>query len=143
MLDLVLAWASLDGALGMLYSQVADIPMHEGADLIAREKNTAVMARILRETKGTSKFESMKKLIRPNKRKYEKFSTSRNLIAHAKCVGFSKHDNDFVVFATFEKVGNDQLAVDAIPVQEMRRATEWAELFQKELMEIVDSNECQ
>ena len=41
MLDLVLAWGSLDGALGMLLSRVLGVPLDQGAKLIGKLPNSA------------------------------------------------------------------------------------------------------
>jgi len=38
-------------------------------------------------------------------------------------------DDNYVVFAIFERTGQEGLAVDAIPVEEMERATKWGEAF--------------
>ena len=34
-------------------------------------------------------------------------------------------DRDFIVFAVFEKVSDNELAVELIPIQEMQRAARW------------------
>ena len=48
-------------------------------------------------------------------------------------------DRDFIVFAAFEKVEDDALAVYAIPIQEMQRATKWGRAMKDLALKIVDA----
>jgi hypothetical protein len=56
---------------------------------------------------------------------YENHSFARNRIAHSNCKGVKRSDPDYVLFWTYKKVGENQLAVDAVSIQEMERATNW------------------
>ena len=99
MLDLVLAWGSLDGAFGMLLSCVRELPLDQGAELIGRLPNSA----------------------------------------HSRCVGIWKQDRNFIVFATFDKVADGELAVDLIPIQEMRCAARWGRAMTDMALKLVDA----
>jgi len=141
MLDLVLAWGSLDGALGMLLSRFLGVPMHLGAEEFGKRPGSAKFAemiKLLRETEGAEK---LVKLLRKSKKEYEKFSTPRDRIAHSHCAGIWTKDDDYVVFATFDRFGEEGLAIDAVPIDEMRRATIWAQEFRKFALRIVDKTE--
>lgn len=64
-------------------------------------------------------------MLKKHKKSYERFSKARNLIAHSHCAGIWMRDREYVVFATYEKVGADSLATDALPLEEMHRAAVW------------------
>lgn len=51
------------------------------------------------------------------------------MIAHGHCAGYLTADETFVVFAIFERVGEENLAVEAVPIEEMERAVKWCETF--------------
>lgn len=139
MLDLVLAWASLDVALGMMLCRLLNVPMPQGAELV-------------KDVPSHARFEHMRKLLLTNptgaeaagklrkyKRSYEKHSKVRNLLAHSRCAGVWRRDPQYVVFATFAKVDADSLAVDAVPLEEMKHAITWGQAMTKLALDIVDS----
>lgn len=125
MLDLILAWGSLDGALGMLVARVLNVPLDEGAEIIGKTSGSArldTVRRVLREAPGGI---DAARMMKRHKKNYERHSFIRNRIAHAHCAGVWRRDRNFVLFAAFEKVGDGALAFDAIPIDEMQRATRW------------------
>jgi hypothetical protein len=65
------------------------------------------------------------RMIKKHKKNYEHHSRPRNRIAHSHCAGVWTRDREFIVFQTFEKVGENELALDAIPLEVMQSATEW------------------
>jgi hypothetical protein len=122
MLDLVLAWGSLDGALGMLLSRLLEKPFDQGAELIGRASSSLRLAAariILRNAPEAAR------IIKRHKNNYERHSRPRNRIAHSHCAGVWTRDREFIVFQVFEKVGENELALDVIPIEVMQRATEW------------------
>ena len=125
MLDLVLTWGTLDGALGMLLSRVLGVPFVEGAELIGTSSNAAKLTKarkILRNAPGGA---DAARIMKKHEKTYERYSFPRNRIAHSRCAGVWMQDRHFIVFQNFEKVGDDELAVYAIPIEEMQRATRW------------------
>lgn len=127
MLDLILAWGTLDGALGILLSTAGGLALDRGAEKFGRSGNPAKLKKLcgwLRELPGganaASKLEKHVSL-------YEKYAEARNAVAHAKCLGVAKDDSEYVVFLKFEKHVDGELLCLKIPLREMREATRWAE----------------
>jgi len=77
--------------------------------------------------------------IKKQKKKFEKFSFARNRTAHSRCAGIWTKDRNFIVFAAFEKVSGNMLAVDAISIRQMHRATKWGEAMTALVIKIVDA----
>ena len=87
MLDLVLAWGSLDGALGILLSCVQGLPLDQGAELVGRRPNPRKLeevCKILRDAPGGAEAAST---IEKHKKCYELYARPRNRIAHSRCKG--------------------------------------------------------
>ena len=125
MLDLVLAWGSLDGALGMLLSRVLGVPFDQGAELIGRLPSSARLTKVRKILRDAPAGAIAARIMKKHKRSYAQHSFARNRIAHSHCVGIWTRNRDFIVFAAFEKVEDNALALDAIPIQQMQRATRW------------------
>ena len=77
--------------------------------------------------------------VKKHKKDYELHSFPRNRIAHSHCVGVWTQDRNFIVFAAFEKVGDNALALDAIPIQVMQRATKWGRAMTSLALKIADA----
>ena len=140
MLDLVLAWGSLDGALGMLLSRVGGVPFDRGAELIGKRANSAKLedvCKILRNVPGGA---DAARIMKKHKKNYELHSRPRNHIAHSHCAGVWTQDRDYIVFAVFEKVADNKLAVDTIPIQELQRATRWGRAMTAMALKLVDAS---
>ena len=140
MLDLVLAWGSLDGALGMLLSRVRGLPMDQGAELIGRRPNSAKLAEVCRVLRNSPGGADAARIMKKHTKNYELHSRPRNHIAHSHCAGVWTQDRDYIVFAVFEKVADNKLAVDAIPIQEMQRATRWGRAMTAMALKLVDAS---
>ncbi len=136
MLDLVLTWASLDSALGMLLTKVLGRPMYEGPDIVSGMSTSKRFAEICRKLAATTSGETAAKLMRRRKKKYERYSQVRNRIAHSRCVG--TWNSDYVVFAIFEREGASDLVIECIPLQEMRRAEKWGREMLRLALQVVD-----
>lgn len=141
MLDLVLAWGSLDGALGMLLSRVMGVSMYEGAQRIGKLKGSKKFHEMIKIVRQVDGAEAAFKLLKKHKKNYEKYTKPRDRIAHSHCAGYWSKDEDYVVFATFDRAGQERLAIDLVPIDEMQRATDWAKSFVKFALGIVDSTE--
>ena len=71
MLDLVLAWGSLDGAFGMLLSCVRELPLDHGAELIGRLPNSAKLAKICNVLRDVPGGANAARTMRKHKKSYE------------------------------------------------------------------------
>lgn len=138
MLDLVLAWGSLDGALGMMLARTLGIPMVEGAEIIGKMPASARFAEMRRLMLKAPEGAEVAHILKKHKKSYERYSRTRNFIAHSHCAGIWKKDRDYIVFATYEKVGPDGLAIDAVPLDEMKRAMIWGRAMGKVALAVAD-----
>ncbi len=139
MLDLILAWGELDGALGMFLSRVLGVSFVQGAELIGRVSGSAKLAEVVKIIRDVPNGADAARNLRKHKKNYERYSIPRNRIAHSKCVGIWTRNKDFIVFAVFEKVDDNLLALDAIPIQEMQRATRWGKAMTALALKIADA----
>ncbi len=139
MLDLVLAWGSLDGALGMLLSCVRGLPLDQGAELIGRRPSSAKLAEVCKVLRNAPGGADAARIMKKHKKNYELHSRPRNRIAHSRCVGVWTQDRNFIVFATFAKVTDNELAVDLVPIQEMQRATRWGRAMKDLALKLADA----
>jgi len=138
MLDLILAWGSLDGGLGMMLARVLGIPMVDGAEFIAKMPASARFAEMRRLMLKAPDGGEAARMLKKHKKSYERYSQFRNFIAHSHCAGIWTKDRDYVVFATYERVNADGLAIDAVPLDEMRRATVWGRAMCRVALAIAD-----
>lgn len=127
MLDLVLAWGSLDGALTMLVSAFTGEDLHTAAGRLFKLKGTAKILEIARILEEQDEFTEIATRFRRLKKRYEKHSRPRNRIAHSHCAGYLLSDEQYLVFAVAEPEGVDRMVVEAIPVEEIAAATEFGQ----------------
>lgn len=137
MLDLILVWGALDTALGMLVSGVLGLPLAMGAEKVGKFPASAKFREIYKVLRDAPAGSDAARVVKKHKKDYEKYSQIRKPIAHSKCIGVQKSDADFILFAVFEKVGENELALDAIPIQEMHKAAHWGREMTKVAMRIV------
>ena len=138
MLDLVLAWGSLDGALGVLLSCVQGLPLDQGAELIGKLPSLAKLAKVCKVLRKAPGGADAARILKKHNKNYELHSRPRNRIAHSHCVGVWTRDRDFIVFAAFEKVADNELALYAIPIEEMQRATRWGRTMRHMALKLAD-----
>ncbi len=139
MLDLVLAWGSLDGVIGMLLSAISGKPMADGAQEFGKVASTTKLHFVIKELEKKGASPEVIKTVKKIKKTYERHAAPRNTIAHAHCACISTDDSEYVIFAKYEKVELERLAVDAVPLEQMERATKWARSFQETCLQLVDS----
>ena len=139
MLDLVLAWGSLDGALGMLLSRVLGVPFDQGAELIGKLPSSARLTEVRNILRNAPGGADAARTMKKHKKDYKRHSLARNRIAHSHCVGVWTRNRDFIVFAAFEKVQDNALALYAIPIQEMQRATRWGRAMTAFALKLADA----
>ncbi len=139
LLDLVLAWGSLDGALGILLSCVRGLPLDQGAELIGRRPSSAKLAEVCKVLRNAPGGADAARIMKKHKKNYELHSRPRNRIAHSRCLGVWTQDRNCIVFAIFEKVANNVLALEAIPIHEMQRATRWGRAMRDLALKLADA----
>jgi hypothetical protein len=134
MLDVVLAWATVDGALGMLLSGVRGLSLYEGAAAVGAMPASAILAEVHRairtaqthaDASDQAGFDRVASTLKRYKKKYEEFSVVRNRIAHSYCKGIWTVDRNFVVFMIFKQHGSSDLAAECISIENMELATKF------------------
>lgn len=138
MLDLILVWGELDSTLGMLVSCTLGLSRTDGAEKVGKYPASAKFREIFKVLRDVPDGKEAAQAVNMHKCNYEKHSLVRKPIAHSKCVGVKSSDEDFIVFMVFEKHGENELAMDAIPIQQFEVATKWGREMIKVAMEIVD-----
>ncbi|WP_223476702.1 hypothetical protein [Oricola indica] len=138
MLDLILAWGELDSALGMLVSCALGLSMADGAEKVGSYPASAKFRELYKVLRDAPNGAEAARAVKRHKKNYELYSKVRKPIAHSKCVGVKSTDRDYVLFAVFEKTGENELAVDAVPIQQLELATQWGREMAEVAMRIVD-----
>ena len=87
MLDLILAWGVLDGALGMLLSAAQGLSLDQGAEKFGRSTNPDKLRKLCRWLRELPSGGDTANKLETHRTLYERYSEPRNCIAHAKCVG--------------------------------------------------------
>ncbi len=125
MLELILAWGTLDGALTILVAAFMGEELHIAAKRLSKVKGTAKLLEIARILETNEQGVEFANKFKKQKKHYEKFSKPRNRIAHAHCVGYLLSDDKYLVFAVAEPEGIDQMAIEAISVESITAAAEY------------------
>lgn len=126
MLDLILAWGSLDNAFGMLLSAALGKPLDDGAEEFSRLPSSDKLQRVCKILKQAPNGDCAARKLKKLKRQLEKYSKIRNRIAHSHCLGTSSSNTDYIVFLPFEKFSDGQLLCEQIPIEAIIMATQWA-----------------
>lgn len=137
MLDLILAWGTLDGALSQLVAAFSAEPLCVTVERIGKSNGSAKIREIVDLLKSDERTKEKSKTFKRIKRKYEKYSVARNRIAHGHCAGYLSCDEQYLVFAVAEREGEDELAVEAIPLAQMIAATNFGNELAAISIEIV------
>jgi len=95
MLNLVLSWAELDGAISMMTAAYFGLDTTRATILLGKMSSPMKLLKLrrLQLAFGHTQIASKLKSIRAN---YEKGADLRNKIAHSKCIGSSRSDPDRV-----------------------------------------------
>jgi len=125
MLDLILRWASLDGAVSQLYAAVFNLDDEERADEISSEKMSVKLRKV--ELTLRPALPAIATAIGKLKKQADKFGKVRDTIAHFHCSGMLRSKPDYLVFLRYRKHAGGGLIVDAVPVEQITDATRFAE----------------
>ncbi len=136
MLEHILAWAYLDGALALWVGAKFDIPADKCAILLGRTDGKGKLRKLqkLYELQG---HKDVAAEFRKSGKIYESQVASRNTLAHAGCWGSLRSNPDRIVFAAYEVHALGQLAVEVIPLSIMRESAEWARLYAAQVEKIL------
>ncbi len=125
MLDLVLRWASLDGAVSQLYASLLDRDDETHADEISDMKMSVKLRTIeLTLRKGAP---ALSRTIAKLKKQAERYGKLRDTIAHCHCAGMRKSAPGIIVFLRYRRHASGGLIVDAIPIEHIDEAKRFAE----------------
>ncbi len=137
MLDLVLTWATIDGCLSMLLANVRDIPWYDAADEIRKMRGSQKLFEVIKALQSLPDGKNAANKLKKIKKKYETHSKLRDHVAHSRCIGLDSDQLDVIVFLTFERVAEDQLAQYKIPLEDFLRANDWGKAFVNLLFKLI------
>jgi hypothetical protein len=135
MLDLILAWAKIDGSLGWFLSMLHGFDPAEGAILIEDMKPGQIFADARKAIRQMAGGDQAAQKIKKMKLAYENYAPIRNRIAHSFCAGISTENADLIVFLVYSKEG-DGLAVEVDHIDTIKRATTYAKALDGYLWEV-------
>lgn len=140
MLDLILAWAHVDGALSLWVGFKFGVRADKAAILLGRSDAQSKLLKLQRlyALEGADQVVAQ---IRAIRKSYEKQVAPRNIVAHASCRGCLRSEPDRIVFAAYEAVKLGELAIDAVPIEVMERSTRWAHLLAQRVEQITNELE--
>jgi len=124
MLDLILAWGTLDGALGMMMATILQLPYDECAARFGDMPGSAKLREMEKLLRAHGNAEAAA-ILKKHKKSYERHSVPRNSIAHSHCGGVMRTNREYLVFAPFRRESAHNMLVEAIPLEQMQRATRW------------------
>lgn len=140
MLDLVLAFADLDGATAFLAASLSGLGIDEGADRFGRkivaEKLKAASKALLRGGR-----EQEASFIDEISAEYVGRALIRKRIAHSRCVGVRKSDPSRVIFLPYEREGPvGHFAIEVHGIESIQSDTKWARHVGDTIMAYVDAS---
>ena len=139
MLDLVLAWVELDGAISMMASAIFGLNPTTGSILVGKMRVSEKLERVVRLHKAYGVSDSAK-TVKRIKADYERLARARNLVARSKCAGVLRSDPNSVMFVTFEAPKHGELALDRLTHDDMRTGITWAKRLTARCLQIVDKS---
>ncbi|RLP21992.1 hypothetical protein [Mesorhizobium sp. YM1C-6-2] len=124
MLDVILVWGKLDGAMGMMVAKALGKHPVEGADFVKDMSTSSRFLEIYKQLKDHPGGQAAARTMKKHKKKYELWSKVRNRIAHSNCVGHLRGRPDWIVFQLYQREG-EGLAIEATSIEEMKNAIRW------------------
>ncbi|MER8393475.1 hypothetical protein NKH10_16390 [Mesorhizobium sp. M1340] len=124
MLDVILVWAKLDGAMGLMVAKILNMHPVDGADFVQQLSTPKRFNEIYRKLRSQPGGEAAARSMKKHKRQYELRSKVRNRIAHSNCAGHLNSRPNWIVFLRYEREG-DGLAVEVTSIEEMQDAIRW------------------
>jgi hypothetical protein len=140
MLELILAWAYLEGSLGLWIGTKFDIPADKAAILLGRTDAKGKLHK-LQKLYSIEGHDKIAKAIRKNADSLEKQARARNTLAHAGCLGSLHSNPDRIVFAAYEAHGLGQLSIEVVPLSAMKASAQWARRYSETVHGIIQAIE--
>lgn len=126
MLDLILVWGRLDGAVSAWAGAVFGINPDRATVLFAYSAVPQKLQKMQGYAKLMGRIEEVA-TIKKFRSDYEKNAKPRNLIAHAYCRGMDPRNAGRLIFMPYEAVEAGGLAVDSIHLDSLRQSIEWGQ----------------
>lgn len=133
-IDVIMRWASVDGAVSRLFASFHGLDDITHADDISSYPTTAKLLAIKRQAARSNK--PLAAGISKLKKKYERFAPVRNQIAHSHCAGVLRSDPNRAVFLQYASQGSGGLLVNAIHVDEFRETIRFGQHLRDEVERI-------
>lgn len=124
-LDVVMRWASVDGAVSQLFASIHGLEDIPSADAIGGRPTDWKLRQIQITTRPHAP--DLAKVIGKLKKQFERYSDVRNTIAHCHCAGRLKSDPERAVFLRYASAGTGGLIVDAIHIEQFQEAIRFGE----------------
>ncbi|MEX0364573.1 MAG: hypothetical protein AB3N22_00795 [Ruegeria sp.] len=101
------------------------------------EEKFRFVLELFKEAPASAAKTNVLRTFKQQKKKYQKFSKLRNTVAHSKLVGLDDERPGYLKFISFERVRVDELAMDSVPIEEVRRRTAWGQSFDEYLAKCI------
>lgn len=138
LLDVILAWASLDMATAFFVASVCELTPDEGADKFGRKEIADKLKRASKALQTRGK-EDLASKVREVAHIYPDKALLRRRIAHSRCAGVRKSLPNRIIFLPFEREGpRGNLAVEIIDISKFADAAKWAIEVHDYFMQHVD-----
>lgn len=135
-IDVIMRWASVDGAVSRLFASFHGLDDVAHADDIGAHPTSAKLLQIKR-TAARSNAQLAADIGRL-KKLYERYASVRNQIAHCHCAGVMRSDPARAVFLQYASKGSGGLLVNAIHIDEFRETARFAQYLRDEVERIDD-----
>jgi len=134
MLNLILCWAEIDGAVRILLADVSGIPLTEAANKFgfsSSAKNLKQIRRAFGSCEGFADSTIVSEKLHKYEAAFNEYSDIRHAIAHSKCLGYYMTNREYILFSTFKQVSSEMMALDWIKVSDMQAAITWGNEYRK------------
>jgi hypothetical protein len=140
MLELILAWAYLEGCLGLWVGAKFDVRGDKAAILLGRTDAKGKLRKLQRlySLEGHAKIATE---IRKNGDTLDKKARARNTLAHAGCLGSLHSNPDRIVFAAYEAHALEQLSIEVLHLDAMKASSQWARRYAATVQAILEAIE--
>jgi hypothetical protein len=126
MLDLILAFANLDGSTAFFSASLNDLDPGEGAKKYRRWPIARKFKEAAKAMRRSERVDEAALLDRISE-EYADRSEARNRVAHSRCLGVRRSDPMLIVFVPYEKEGPAKhLAIEGHRLARLKADLEWA-----------------
>lgn len=133
-IDVIMRWASVDGAVSRLFASFHGLDDITHADDISTHPTSAKLLAIKQQAALSNK--PLAAGIGKLKKQYERFAPVRNQIAHSHCAGVMRLDPDRAVFLQYASQGSGGLLVNAIHIDQFRETIRFGQHLRDEVERI-------